>query len=127
MMIVVVSNERNYIIIMKSKTLIVNFFLLTIILYLPSCATTTVVIPKEIDITSTGPSNKIPLKAALYLNQGLRNATYTMHTDKIFFGVASAGDALCNNSEKIVRNIFQEIIMRDGIEKTSDSSSKNYD
>lgn len=112
----------------KIKSSILYFLYLSIILYLTSCATTEqITIPKEINISSAELSNKIPLRAGLYFNQDFRNAKYPMHIRQYLFGTASTGDALCNSSEKIMRNIFQEILIVDPLEKTSAPATKKYD
>lgn len=100
---------------------------LLVILYLTSCATGQLTIPKEIDIPSTELSNKIPLKAGLYLSQYFRTLKAPLQIKKIVFDYISVGDTFCNSSEKIMKNIFQEVIILDPMESPSDSTTKKYD
>jgi hypothetical protein len=85
------------------------------------------IIPKEIGLTSTELSNKIPLRGGLYLSKDFRNAKYPIRDRATFFGVVSAGDTLCYNSEKIMKNIFQEITVLESMRITSESKSQEYD
>jgi hypothetical protein len=113
----------------KLKTLFLNYFSLSIMLFLTSCAMTEqLTIPKDIDITPIKLSAKIPLRVGLYLSEDFRNATYPMHLwQGGYFGSAFAGDALCNSSEKIMQNIFQEVIILDSTKKVSETTSQRYD
>lgn len=105
---------------MKSKfrTLMVNLLELSTIFCLASCATT-MTIPKEIDIAATEVRDKIPLKAALYLSQGFRNAKYLMWGETV-----PVGDALCHGSETIIKNIFREMIVLGSTDVLSPKSSE---
>ncbi len=110
------------------KTLILMQFLSAI--FLTSCALTPtkVTVPKVIDISATEVSNKIPLRAGLYLSQNLRNAKYPLLMEhKLVWGEASAGDVLYNSTEKIINNIFQEVIIIDPLESTSYPTANKYD
>jgi hypothetical protein len=121
---------KGAIIIMKTKlkTLVVDLCLLSIILSLTSCATNEpVLIPNNIDITSTEFNNKIPLRAGLYLSQQYRNAFYPIRQIQVFIGTALAGDALSYNSEKIMRNIFQEVIILDSMGNIPGLADRKYD
>ena len=112
----------------KFQISFLNYFLLSIMLFLTSCAMEQLVIPKDIDITSINLSDKIPLKAGLYLSQDFRDAIYPIHFwGGVAFATAFAGDALCNSSEKIMQNIFQEVMILDSTNKAPERTSQKYD
>ncbi len=111
----------------KLKPSALFFSLLFIILYLSACAAERVTLSKDINITSIELGNRIPLKAGLYFSQGFGNAKYHIQTRHGVAEIVSVGDALRNSSEKIMRNIFQEIVILDPLDVSASQSTKEYD
>jgi hypothetical protein len=108
------------------RDLVRYLFQISSILFLASC-TINVTIPKEIGLTSAGLSNKIPLKAGLYLTNEFKNARYPLRGGERVFGLFSVGDALSSNSENIIRDVFQETVTLGPTEITSASLSQKCD
>jgi hypothetical protein len=86
-----------------------------------------VTVQKEIGFTPATITNKIPLKGGLYLTNEFRKAQYPMRAKQMVFGVASVGDALTNNTEKLISDIFQETMTLDRTEITSAPLSQKCD
>ncbi len=90
-------------------------------LCLVSCASSArLIIPiKPLDVSPL--AEKIPLKAALYLNPSYKAAQMPIETR---YGATiqnfSVGDALCDASEKMVRNTFREVVMLDQVGNADD-------
>ncbi len=112
----------------KFKTLILCFLQVVIISYLTSCASTKeIAISKDVNISSKELGNRIPLKAGLYFSQGFSNAKYPIHMQHIYYGAASAGDALRNGSEKVVRTIFREALILEPLNSATTQPIEKYD
>jgi hypothetical protein len=110
----------------KSINLMTCFVLLVIIFYLSSCTPPKLTFPKDMDLTLTEPGDKIPLKAALFFNQEFKNAKYIIHQRQFLYNVMPVGDALCYSSEKIMKNIFQQVVILDTTDRP-DSPVDKYD
>jgi len=109
----------------KLKALVLCLLQLSCILFLTSCLPRT--IQKDIGLTPAGVSNKIPLKAGLYLTTEFKNARYPLRGGHRVLGLPSAGDALSSNSENIISDIFQEAVTLGPTEITSASLSQKCD
>jgi hypothetical protein len=111
----------------KFKSSVLSLSLLFIILYLSACATENVSLSKDINIASIELGDRIPLKAGLYFSQMFRNAKYEIQAEQRFGEVVSVGDALQDGSEKIIRNIFQEMLILEPLDSTFSEPAKKYD
>jgi len=105
--------------------------LLVLLFFLYSCASPQfskidISMPKDFEMINTEIKDKIPLRAGLYLKPDIRNyskkgpiASFVTHT------TFSMGDALSSGSERVLRNIFKDVVIIDQLE--SDLSTKNID
>lgn len=89
-----------------------------VMLSLCSCVTSftafNVTVPKELDLTSGDVRDKIPLRAGLYLNSTFKNYTQETRTPFVpsFHRVTYyMGDALSQNCERMLKNIFQRVVI----------------
>jgi hypothetical protein len=106
-----------------------SLFVLSFFLY--SCASPqfsriNVSMPKDFELSNAEIKDKIPLRAGLYLKPDMKNyvkkgpiGSAVTHTSFLM------GDALCGGSEKMLRNIFKDVLIIDHME--SDLSVRNID
>lgn len=92
-------------------------WLMIFALGLCSCAPklTTVTTPKDFPMTATARASKIPLRAALYIKPIYQNLTPPGEK------TIQMGEAFLGGSERMLRNIFQEVTVIDNTDK------KGYD
>lgn len=80
-------------------------------------------LPSDFEMSATAVKDKIPLRAGLYLKPNIKNYVYELpHTTKYSI---TMGDALSSGCERILRNIFQDVILVD--EMNVESLRRNTD
>jgi hypothetical protein len=106
---------------MKLRTVMNLCISIMMMLCLVSCVSVRLSVPiKPLDVAPL--VDKIPLKAALYLSPSYKAAQAPIGTrNGGIIGSAFVGDALCDASEKMAKNIFQDVVMLDQMGNTSDS------
>jgi hypothetical protein len=108
----------------KSKISAMLFLYFVILFCLISCASSTPITITRDRVNIAPPEKKIPLKVGLYLSEAFRTSEcWSEYADKHFI----IGEGLSDGVEKMVRDLFQEVIVIDKIGNTQDSPSPNYD
>lgn len=110
------------------RSKLIMFKVSIVSLCLCSCVTAfskiAVKVPNDFQMTTTEVRDKIPLTAGLYLKPDIRN--YLL---KGSFGLAGVsvfvGDALCVGSERMLKNIFRNVVIIDPVE--GNLPTKNID
>jgi hypothetical protein len=77
---------------------------------LSSCASPHFTASKDFDIATEQIHQKIPLRVGLFLPPALKNYKQALYP---FLGDFFVGDAFCSGSERIMKSIFQEVILLD--------------
>jgi hypothetical protein len=113
--------------------------LLLIIFILGSCATPELhmVLRERVDIRPIPGSNKIPLRAGVWVNPSLRTMKVAFVRGETFGtrgstiqlqpGTIFLGDLLSQNIEAMLKNIFKEIAMIDPIDSPASLPGMGYD
>lgn len=113
------------------KLILLSILIILILNLLLSCATVfsklKVIVPKDSELTKGEVENKIPLIVGLYLKPHIKNYTYEGKSlDKMYyFTTIHIGEAFSANSEKMLKNIFQQVVIIDQMD--TDLSEKNID
>jgi hypothetical protein len=99
-------------------------------LYVFSCATKfstlRITIPEDYEMDVVEMKVKIPLNAGLYLNPSLKDYTYEGSLNRATaMTIFLMGDAFSKSCEKILKNIFQSVIIFDSIDNKL--ASQNID
>lgn len=109
----------------------ITTLLIVLSIFMYSCASPqfsriNVSMPKDFQMSNAEVANKIPLRAGLYLSPTIKNylrrgplASFVIHVS------FSMGDALSNGSERMLRNIFQDVVIIDQFK--NDLSAENID
>jgi hypothetical protein len=84
-----------------------------------ACAAPLITLPKDFEMSAQAIKDKIPLNAGLYLKPSFRN-----YTSKYGY-TYMMGDALSSGCERMIRNIFQDVILID--EMDTNLSLRNID
>jgi hypothetical protein len=92
----------------------------------PQFSRINVSMPRDFEFSNAEIKDKIPLRAGLYLKPDMKNyvkkgplGSAVTHTSFLM------GDALCGGSERMLRNIFKDVLVIDHLE--SDLSARNID
>lgn len=117
----------------KRKSWPLALISLSVSLGLCSCSSTPTIftkyninIPKDTDLTKGEVENKLPLIAGIYFEPHFRN--YVLKEKHPTFGnkiTYHIGEVLSNNCERMLRNIFRDVVIVD--QKNEISSTKNVD
>jgi hypothetical protein len=112
----------------RLKIIILVCILMLCMLCLGSCASDPIhmnILKGQLNVAPL--DKKIPLKAGLYLSPAFRTTQTPLSLGATKLGDIYVGEALSDAVEKMMRNLFQEVIILDEMGNGQNSTVLNYD